>query len=276
MIKKVGVIANPSKKKALLYQKKVVNILKKKHIKVITDEALPREQVIKQADLIIALGGDGTLLNIAKYINKKIDILGINLGGFGFLTEIKTSEIGQAIDEVLKNKYSISLRQIIKADIIRNKKTIHNFSALNDIVINKGSLSRILTLELTIDKEKVAKYLCDGLIIATSTGSTAHSLSAQGPILHPEVDGFIITPICPHTLSNRPLVLPTKAEIKIKVIAQEARDVAVVADGQGGVSLKKGDIIRIKKAKRPFRLITSSKRSYFAILNEKLSWGRAR
>jgi NAD+ kinase len=276
MIKKVGVIANPSKKKALLYQKKVVNILKKKHIKVITDEELPREQVIKQADLIIALGGDGTLLNIAKYITKKIDILGINLGGFGFLTEVKTSEIKKAIEEFLKNKHSISLRQIIKAGIIRNKKNIHNFAALNDIVINKGSLSRILTLELIIDEEKVATYLCDGLIIATSTGSTAHSLSAQGPILHPQVDGFIITPICPHTLSNRPLVLPTKSEIKIKVVSQEARDIAVVADGQGGVSLKKGDIVRIRKAKRPFRLVTSSKRSYFAILNEKLKWGRAR
>ena len=276
MIKTVGVIANSSKKKALVYQKKIVKLLEKKGIRAITDEKLSRKELINKADLIIALGGDGTLLNVAKYINKKIDVLGINLGGFGFLTEIKINEINSAIDEVLKNKHSISLRQIIKAEIIRNNKKISSFTALNDIVVNKGSLSRILTLELSIKGEKVATYLCDGLIAATATGSTAHSLSAGGPILHPEVDAIVVSLICPHTLSNRSLVLPTKADIQIKIISREAKDVAVVADGQAGMSLKAGDIIRISKTKRPFRLIASSKRSYFAILNEKLKWGRAR
>jgi NAD+ kinase len=276
MIKTIGVIANPKKKKAIAYQKKVAAFLKKKRIKVITDQEVLRREVIDKADLIIALGGDGTLLNIVKYINKKIDVLGINLGGFGFLTEIKTSEIKQALEEVLLSKYTISLRQIIKASVYRNNKLLKSFKALNDIVINKGSLSRILTLELSIEGEKAASYLCDGLIMATATGSTAHSLSAGGPILHPEVDAFVVTPVCPHTLSNRPLVLSSAAGIQVRVISQEAKDVALVADGQAGINLKTGDVIKISKARRPFRLITSSKRSYFAILNEKLKWGKAR
>ncbi len=276
MIKTVGVIANPSKKKALAYQKKVVSILRKKKITAITDEKFSRHEVIRMSDLIIALGGDGTLLNIARYINKKIDVLGINLGDFGFLTEIKTNEIKTAIDEVLEGKYNVSLRQIINAAVIRNDKIINSFSALNEIVVSRGSLSRILTLELMIDNEQVAIYLCDGLIVASATGSTAYSLSAGGPILHPEVKAFIVSPICPHTLSNRPLVLPVTSDIRIKVVSQEAKDVALVADGQEGIKLKNGDIVRINKAKRPFRLITSSRRSYFAILNEKLKWGMVR
>ncbi len=276
MIKTVGVIANPSKKKALAYQKKVVSILRKKKIMAITDEKLSRHEVIRMSDLIIALGGDGTLLNIARHINKKIDVLGINLGDFGFLTEIKTNEIKAAIDEVLEGKYTVSLRQVINAGIIRDDKIINSFSALNDIVVSRGSLSRILTLELIINNEQVAVYLCDGLIVASATGSTAYSLSAGGPILHPEVKAFVVSPICPHTLSNRPLVLPMTSDIRIKVVSQEAKDVALVADGQEGIKLKNGDIVRINKAKRPFRLITSSKRSYFAILNEKLKWGRVR
>ncbi len=276
MIKTVGVIANPSKKKALAYQKKVVSILRKKKIMAITDEKLSRHEVIRMSDLIIALGGDGTLLNIARHINKKIDVLGINLGDFGFLTEIKTNEIKAAIDEVLEGKYTVSLRQVINAGIIRDDKIINSFSALNDIVVSRGSLSRILTLELIINNEQVAVYLCDGLIVASATGSTAYSLSAGGPILHPEVKAFVVSPICPHTLSNRPLVLPMTSDIRIKVVSQEAKDVALVADGQEGIKLKNGDIVRINKAKRPFRLITSSKRSYFAILNEKLKWGKVR
>jgi NAD+ kinase len=276
MIKTIGVIANPKKKKALAYQKKITALLEKKKIEVITDKEISRREVVEKADLIIALGGDGTLLNIAKYINKKIDVLGINLGGFGFLTEIKTSEIKQALEEVLSSKYTISLRQIIKTSVYRNNKLLKNFKALNDIVINKGSLSRILTLELSIEGEKAASYLCDGLIMATATGSTAHSLSAGGPILHPDVDAFVVTPVCPHTLSNRPLVLSSAVGIQVRVISQEAKDVALVADGQAGINLKTGDVIKISKAGRPFRLITSSKRSYFAILNEKLKWGKAR
>lgn len=276
MIKKIGIIANPNKKKALLYQKRIAAYLKKKNKSVITDKEVPRADIAGKVDLIIALGGDGTFLNIAKYIKNSALVLGVNLGGFGFLTEVKANEVYEAIDDILKGNFKVSIRRMISAELIRKKTSIEKLIALNDMVISKGSLSRILKLSLSIDDEPVATYLCDGLIVASSTGSTAHSLSAGGPIITPEVDALVLTPICPHTLSNRPLVLASNKEVKIKVAGREAKNIALTSDGQVALKLKIGDVISISRAANNLKLITSNKRGYFRILREKLKWGRLR
>ncbi len=276
MIKSVGIIANPNKKKALKYQKDIKGYLSKRDITVYTDRESSRKDIIEKTDLIITLGGDGTLLNIVKFIKKKVEVLGVNVGGFGFLTEVKTDEVYSVLDDILNNNYSVSLRRMIKASVHREGKIIETLTSLNDMVINKGSLSRILTLSLSVEDETVATYLCDGLIVSSSTGSTAHSLSAGGPIVTPNVDALIVTAICPHTLTNRPLVLPSSKKIKVKILDKDTQDVALTADGQVAVKLKFNDTLIIKRMPISLRLIVSKKRSYFQVLREKLKWGRLR
>jgi len=276
MIKSVGIIANPNKKKALEYQKDIKGYLSKRDITVYTDRESSRKDIIEKTDLIITLGGDGTLLNIVKFIKKKVEVLGVNVGGFGFLTEVKTDEVYSVLDDILNNNYSVSLRRMIKASVHREGKIIETLTSLNDMVINKGSLSRILTLSLSVEDETVATYLCDGLIVSSSTGSTAHSLSAGGPIVTPNVDALIVTAICPHTLTNRPLVLPSSKKIKVKILGKDTQDVALTADGQVAVKLKFNDTLIIKRMPISLRLIVSKKRSYFQVLREKLKWGRLR
>ena len=276
MIKKAGIIANPDKKAALMYQKKIKKFLEERNIRVYTDREASREEIARMVDLIITLGGDGTLLNVAKYISNKVIILGVNLGAFGFLTDIKKSEVYSALKSILENKYSVSKRSMLKAGVYRSGKLIKSLICLNDMVINKGSLSRILTLSVMTKGENLATYLCDGLIISTATGSTAHSLSAGGPIVSPELDVSILTPICPHTLSNRPLVLPSSREVSVKIDGKEAQDVTLTADGQVAVKLKACDLIKVKKTAVSARLVNSSKRDYFQILQEKLKWGKPR
>ena len=276
MIKSVGIIANPNKKKALKYQKDIKGYLSKRDITVYTDRESSRKDIVEKTDLIITLGGDGTLLNIVKFIKKKVEVLGVNVGGFGFLTEVKTNEVYSVLDDILNNNYSVSLRRMIKASVHREGKIIETLTSLNDMVINKGSLSRILTLSLSVEDETVATYLCDGLIVSSSTGSTAHSLSAGGPIVTPNVDALIVTAICPHTLTNRPLVLPSSKKIKVKILGKNTQDVALTADGQVAVKLKFNDTLIIKRAPISLRLIVSKKRSYFQVLREKLKWGRLR
>jgi NAD+ kinase len=273
MIKRVGIVANPKKEKAVKYQSSIKRYLARKKIKVLTDKEMTRDKLAKEVDLIIALGGDGTLLNIARHIKRRVEVLGVKVGSFGFLTEVKADEVYSVLDDILSNNYSSEVRRMIKASVFRKGRIIDTLTALNDVVINKGSLSRILKLSLSINDEIVATYLCDGLIISTSTGSTAHSLSAGGPIVTPEVDALIVTPICPHTLSNRPLVLPLEKEIKIRVLDRATKDVALTADGQTAVKLKYNDVVIIKKSPAILRLIASGKRSYFQILREKLKWG---
>lgn len=276
MIKSVGIIANPNKKKALKYQKDIKGYLSKRDITVYTDRESSRKDIVEKTDLIITLGGDGTLLNIVKFIKKKIEVLGVNVGGFGFLTEVKTDEVYFVLDDILNNNYSVSLRRMIEASVHREGKIIETLTSLNDMVINKGSLSRILTLSLSVEDEMVATYLCDGLIVSSSTGSTAHSLSAGGPIVTPNVDALIVTAICPHTLTNRPLVLPSSEKIKVKILGKNTQDVALTADGQVAVKLKFNDTLIIKRMPISLRLIVSKKRSYFQVLREKLKWGRLR
>ncbi|MCG2676569.1 NAD(+)/NADH kinase [bacterium] len=219
------------------------------------------------------MGGDGTLLRAVRMLKgKEIPILGVNLGGLGFLTEVTLGELYKTLSDVLADRYRLEKRIGLEATLYRGRKRIATSTALNDCVITKGVLSRLIRLDAFIGKEYLTTYAADGLIISTSTGSTAHSLSAGGPIVHPGIPAIILTPICPHTLSNRPLIISGEEEIRIR-IASPHPDIALTLDGQEVIKLKEKDVIRIKKASSKIGLIVPKKKSYYQVLRKKLKWG---
>lgn len=277
MIKKIGIILNTRKKKSLPLSRKIARFIKKKGLLVLDELKVGRENAVKDCDLLVTLGGDGTLLNAIKYINKKnMPIIGINVGDFGFMTEIGPGEALEILDKTLKGKSHFSFRSLLEIFLYRNNKKIGIFKALNDAVITKEAVSRIMTLRIDIDGKVVTSYLCDGLIVATPTGSTAHSLSAGGPIVQPTTPCVVISPICPHTLSNRPLVVNENSQISVSPTGKEARKIMLTVDGQEFIPLEEKDILKIKKSLKKIRLISSDKRDYFEILREKLKWGGTR
>jgi len=226
-----------------------------------------------QTDLVVVLGGDGTLISVARMIgDRDVPILGVNLGSLGFLTEITLDELCSSVDRYIRGDYSISERMMLHIVVVRDGEAIEEKTVLNDVVINKGALARIIDLETTINDSYLTTFKGDGLIVSTPTGSTGYSLSANGPILYPELDCYLITPICPHTLTNRPIVVAGDARISVALKCIN-EDVFLTLDGQVGVALKCGDIIRISKAARRTRLIISSSKDYFEILRTKLKWG---
>ena len=281
---KIGIIINPKKPQARETLKKLVNYLNKRRKSIILEKISARliqrprlgakdNRAYQRCDLIIALGGDGTLLRAVRMLKgKEIPILGVNLGGLGFLTEVTLGELYKTLSDVLADRYRLEERIGLEATLYRGRKRIATSTALNDCVITKGVLSRLIRLDAFIGKEYLTTYAADGLIISTSTGSTAHSLSAGGPIVHPGIPAIILTPICPHTLSNRPLIISGEEEIRIR-IASPHPDVALTLDGQEVIKLKEKDVIRIKKASSKIGLIVPKKKSYYQVLRKKLKWG---
>jgi NAD+ kinase len=236
-------------------------------------EGFARFQIPLLTDMIIVLGGDGTLLSVARHIgDRNVPILGINLGGLGFITEISRDGIFTALEKVMAGDYEIEERMMLSALVIRHGERFAHFIALNDIVINKGALARITEIEVYVNKSYITTYKADGLIISTPTGSTAYSLAAGGPILYPSLNSIILTPICPHTLTNRPLVLPDDMVVET-ILKSESEDVFLTLDGQVGFALNKNDMVEIRKAECRTRLIIPPGRDYFKILRTKLKWG---
>jgi NAD+ kinase len=232
-----------------------------------------KNEVPSAADLIIVLGGDGTLLSMARLVEgKDVPILGVNLGSLGFMTEVTIAELFPVLDDVLTGHYSISERVMLNCHVHRQGERIAQAAVLNDVVINKGALARIIEMEAYIDGVYVNTFRADGLIIATPTGSTAYSLAAGGPILYPNLEALIINPICPFTLTNRPLVIPDTVKIEV-VLVKENEDVMVTLDGQVGVALRYRDVIEIRKAETRLKLIECPGKNYFEILRTKLKWG---
>lgn len=224
-------------------------------------------------DLVVVLGGDGTLLKAARlYGAQGAPILGINLGGLGFLTEITLEEFYAVLEMVIRGEFQTESRMMLTAEIVRRGHVLAPTSFLNDLVINKGALARIIDLETSIDDFFLTSYRGDGLIVATPTGSTAYNLAAGGPILHPALRTIVITPICPFTLTNRSIIIQDNALIDIRLGAK-ARDVWLTFDGQIGHPLEPGDLVRIKKATGQIVLIKSPFKNYFEILRTKLKWG---
>jgi NAD+ kinase len=238
-----------------------------------TGTGLPRAEVVAWSDLVVVLGGDGTILSVARLIEShEVPILGVNLGGLGFLTEITLDELIPTLEAVLRNEFAVSRRLALTARVLRGGAPIASFEALNDAVITKTALSRIVDLETHVNGEYVATFRADGLIVSTPTGSTAYCLAAGGPIIYPSLPAVVIIPICSHTLTNRPLVVPDSAVVEI-IQGSAGEDVHLTVDGQVGVGLRCRDVVSLKRSDRTITLIKSPKLNYFELLRTKLKWG---
>jgi NAD+ kinase len=283
MIKKIGIIA---KTQHMMTGESIQGLnrwLKEKGIEVYMDsetaQILSEKSPYKRADipslteLIIVLGGDGTLLSAARLIeDSDVPILGVNLGSLGFLTEIAIDELYPLLENIIRGDFTTERRIMLDAIIYREGKMAAHYCALNDIVINRGALARIVDLEIKINGLYVTTCRSDGLIIATPTGSTAYSLAAGGAIVYHTLTALILSPICPHTLTNRPIVIPDDVKIEINLVTPH-EDVLATLDGQVGYSLNYRDIIEIKKAKNTIRLVQSPGKNYYEVLRKKLKWG---
>jgi NAD+ kinase len=234
-----------------------------------------RPPIADASQLLLVLGGDGTMLAAARLAAPRgIPILPINMGSLGFLTSFTLDELYPALEETLSGRSEVSQRVMLQAELERVGSVIESQCVLNDVVIHKGALARMIELELSINSEFVCRYRADGLIVSSPTGSTAYSLSAGGPIVHPTVESFIITPICPHTLSDRPLVIRDSCCIEIKLNGV-TESVYLTLDGQRGIPMQATDRLRVCRAKKQLKLIQPPKKSYFEILRNKLKWGEA-
>lgn len=238
-----------------------------------SNPGLSRQDVAAQADLLVVMGGDGTLLAAAREAAPHgIPILPINLGSLGFLTSFTLEELYPALEETLSGKAETSERVMLTASLRRQGQIVESRNVLNEAVINKGALARMIEVELFIDSEFVCRYRADGLIIATPTGSTAYSLSAGGPIVHPAVESLIVTPICPHTLTDRPVVIGDSCCIEMRLRGQ-AESVYLTLDGQKGIVMESEDRVSITRAQGRLKLIQPHRKSYYEILRSKLKWG---
>ena len=289
-MKRIGIISKRGKPEALELLKKLVPWLQERGFEVLLCREAAAQmgvpgyeppEIARMAELIIVLGGDGTMLSVARLsAGRDIPILGVNLGGLGFITEVNTDELFVVIQDVLDGRCAYEERMMLDADVIREGASVARYTVLNDIVINKGALARIFDMETFIEQKYVTTYKADGLIVATPTGSTAYSMSAGGPVLYPTLHCIAITPICPHTLTNRPIVIQDNMIIEITIRGETLRagydsniDVFLTLDGQVGFTLMQDDMIIIKKSQHRTRIIIPTGRDYFQILREKLRWG---
>ncbi len=232
-----------------------------------------RPDLVAAADLMIVLGGDGTMLAIARLVGpREVPILGVNLGGLGFLTEVTVPGLFETLDRVLSEQFSVSRRIMLRAEVHRGERCLGTYDALNDLVFTKTTPSRIVELEMHVNSEYVTRYRADGLIVATPTGSTAYCLSAGGPILYPTLPAMVVIPICPHTLTNRPLVLADSA--RIEIIPLTATDgVHLTVDGQVDIPLQAQDRVSVRRSEHGIALVKSATLNYFELLRTKFRWG---
>lgn len=239
-------------------------------------ETVPRERLAERTDVVIAFGGDGTLLDAASAVaHSPFDapLIGVNLGRLGFLTEIGLAEMPEALDRLVSGRTTIETRLLLAGKVTRRDRVIAEHLALNDVVVTRGALARMIEIDVAVDDQPVSHVKADGLIVATATGSTAYNLSAGGPILHPAADALVLTPLAPHDLTNRPLVLPASSRILLTPMVDASSDPVLTFDGQYGVPLEAGDVIAIARAPRTLRLLKTSTRTHFDMLRGKLKWG---
>jgi NAD+ kinase len=230
----------------------------------------------KACDLVVVLGGDGTLIGTAGRIAEagaNVPILAVNFGSLGFLTEITLPELHESLESALDGEADVDERMMLRARTLRDGDVYTERFVVNDVVINKAALSRIIELSVLVGDQMIMQVRADGLIVATPTGSTAYNLAAGGPIVHPTVDAMLLTPIAPHMLTNRPVVLPAAWEVRVEPQMNGNEEVYVTFDGQSGHPLQPGDVVEIQRADRTLRLLRASNRTYFDVLRQKLKWG---
>jgi len=258
---------------AWLNRRNLTSIVEAEDATLIGAQHASKTDIINRADLIVVLGGDGTLLSVARLMNARaVPILGVNLGGLGFLTAVTTDELMPMMERILAGTFEVEERMMLDVALRRSDAIVAQRQVLNEAVITKGALARIIDLDTSVNGEEVCVYKADGLIVTTPTGSTAYSLSAGGPIVFPSVGVMVLSPICPHTLTNRPMVLPDGAVVRIKVRSPD-EDVVLTLDGQEGVKLQSEDLVDIRKGANSVALIRSAARTYFDVLRSKLRWG---
>jgi NAD+ kinase len=282
-VRAVGICVKPEQPQLADFVGELEEWLRERGVEVVLDAQAARwkgesgasfEEQVGKLDLVVVLGGDGTLLAAARAIGERsVPILGVNLGSLGFLTETSSDELYPALADVLAGRYRVEQRMRLEVAAVRDGRTLGRGLALNDAVIGKSALSRMIDLETLADGSPVTTYHADGLIVATPTGSSAYSLSAGGPLLLPEFEAMVLTPICPHTLTQRPLVLPETSRVEIRVHASRGGDVHLTVDGQVGFALAEGDVVHVWRAGNPVRLLVPPGRNRFEVMRAKLRWG---
>jgi NAD+ kinase len=289
-IKRIGIVLKPHQPEALKTICELAVWLAERDLKMVGGPQIERERIEHQTgcsveevepeqlagavDLMLVLGGDGTMIATARMIgDREIPVLGVNYGGLGYLTEFRIEELFSALESILAGNYRLDRRVMLAVQLRRGDQTPMTNRVLNDVVINKSALARIIEIEAYFNGQFVNAFRADGLIISTPTGSTAYNLSAGGPVIFPSMNAVVITPICPFTLSNRPIVVPDDAEIEL-LLKTDKEEVALTLDGQVGFPLEVADRISIRKSRTTFNLIQPSNRNYFDVLRDKLRWGR--
>jgi NAD+ kinase len=282
-MKRVGVFAKRNHPEAVEIAREVTAWLQERGIEVFHDKALaedlgtiqgyPGGSIPAMVNLIVVLGGDGTLISVARKVGDlRTPILGVNLGSLGFLTEITLTEIFPVLDQVVRGDFTVSSRMMLDAVVRREGREVGRYRVLNDVVINKGALARIIDMEASVDDVYLTTFKADGLIISTPTGSTGYNLAAGGPIIYPDLDCLVMAPICPHMLTNRPIIVSDKAIIRVEVKFQD-QDVVFTADGQVGMPLLGGDVVEVRRSRSCTLLVKSPTKDYFQVLRTKLRWG---
>ncbi len=282
-MKTIAIIVKPHAADAEKITRQIIELLKEKGINVLFDrrgasvlgekEYSSDEEIREKSDLVIVLGGDGTLISAARILDKKeTPILGVNLGRLGFLTETKVEDAIETLKGILNGNYKTEKRMKLFSSIECDNCDVFDIDVLNDVVINKGALARIIEMDVWIDDKFVSTYRADGLIIASPIGSTAYTLAAGGPIVYPALNSIIITPICPHSLTHRPIVVSGDSEINI-IVRNEDEKVFITFDGQICQRIEANQKIIVKKADSYLNLVVSPNQEYFSVLREKLGWG---
>src|SRR5216683_2081166 len=289
-IKRIGVVVKPHQPDALETLCRLTAWLNQRGIELVGGPEIERERVehqtgcaievvadaelAKQVDLMLVLGGDGTMIATARMIgDTEVPVIGVNYGGLGYLAEFPIDELFSALEAILSGQYKVQERVMLAVELWRGEELITRNRVLNDVVVNKSALARIIEIEAYLDSQFVNLFRADGLIVATPTGSTAYNLSAGGPVIYPSMNAVVITPICPFTLSNRPIVVPDESVIEVRLMT-DREEVALTLDGQVGFPLKVRDRIVIRKSRTTFNLVQPPNRNYFDVLRDKLRWGR--
>jgi NAD+ kinase len=278
-IRTVGLVVRRDRPRAVRLAQKMVRWCARRRLRVLVDSeaglasgaARSKDALAREADLVIVLGGDGTLLSIARRTDASVPILGVNMGELGFLTEVAEAEAMAMLARVVAGRFDLDRRMTLSATLVRAGKSVR-WRALNDVVITNGALARIIEFAVSVDGLPLTTYRADGVIVATPTGSTAYSLSAGGPIVEPTVQALVLCPISPHTLSNRPVVLPPDAVVRIATGPRQ-QDVLLTVDGQEGMPLTGADVVEVRQGRSHVSLVRSPARTYYDVLRSKLGWG---
>ena len=277
-IHRIGIITNSRKPNANQVREELLEWLRKRNVEVFDSIETPLEKTVPHADLFVCLGGDGTILHLAgRMIDRPVPLLGVNLGGLGFLTEVRSEELYEELKLIFAGEIDVEERMLLSARVWSfgegKKRSEQRFQALNDIVINREGLTRYMTIKIDVGGECATRFFGDGVICATPTGSTAYSLSAGGPIVHPSLDSIVITPICPHASALRPLVVPGRESIRIQIKCAGNQEKALLtADGQMDAQIDEQSTVEVTRSENRFKLVKSSKRTYFGTLREKFDF----